>query len=564
MCLRFFLTIFIFQISHGQTIYPQDYFTSPLEIPLILSGSFGELRTNHFHAGLDIKTQGRSGLKVKSSAEGYVSRIKISRFGYGKAIYIQHPNGYTGVYAHLKKFNPVIEEYVKKEQYQKESYEIELFPKPNTLTLNKNELIGFSGNTGGSGGPHLHFEIRDKNQKPINPLLFGFDIPDTKPPRLDAVYAYALNDTSYIGNGEKFSKLRLIPYGKSKNKTPKLEAYGEIGFGIIATDKNDYAPNKNGLYRVSSFLNGVNNFEILFKKFDFNETHLINNYIDYKFFKEDYKRVQKLFIPNENNLSLVKNSENKGIVSIKDKLSTNYKVYIDDFEDNRTELTIPLEGKKDTSFHFLKKLRTNLYEVHKNETKSVELNNTKLTFPKNAFFEDVTLEIHKSGDTLFVHKDIIPLSKNFYVNYDVSMYNQNDQCKLYIASLYGYKKKSNYLTSKLKEGIISAKTKNLGIFCLKSDDTNPIIKSIDLKDKKWMSNYRFLKFKINDKDSGIKNYRATINNQWILMEYDYKTENLIFDFNDFTSYPTKNEFKLIVTDNVGNSTKFESTFYRKK
>ena len=123
---KIFITIFIIQISYGQTIYPQDFYI-PLEIPLILSGSFGELRTNHFHAGLDVKTQGRSGLKVKCAAEGYVSRIKISRYGYGKAIYVQHPNGYTSVYAHLKKFNPTIEEYVKKEQYQKESYEIELF-----------------------------------------------------------------------------------------------------------------------------------------------------------------------------------------------------------------------------------------------------------------------------------------------------------------------------------------------------------------------------------------------------------------------------------------------------
>ena len=151
----------LFLKSFSQEDIPQDYFESPLEIPLILSGTFGELRSNHFHSGMDIKTHQQTGLNVLASASGYVSRIKVSHFGYGKALYVQHPNGYTSVYAHLKEFAPEIEAYIKERQYAKESYEIEVFPEADELPVKQGEVIAYSGNSGGSGGPHLHFEIRD-------------------------------------------------------------------------------------------------------------------------------------------------------------------------------------------------------------------------------------------------------------------------------------------------------------------------------------------------------------------------------------------------------------------
>ena len=146
--------------------YPTNYFRKPLDIPILLSGTFGELRTNHFHAGLDIKTQQVEGLNVYSAAQGYVSRIKISHWGYGKALYITHPNGYTSVYAHLKKFNNRIEAYIKKQQYKKESFEVHVFPTSTELPVSKDEIIAFSGSTGGFVGPHLHFEIRKKGEAP--------------------------------------------------------------------------------------------------------------------------------------------------------------------------------------------------------------------------------------------------------------------------------------------------------------------------------------------------------------------------------------------------------------
>ena len=205
------LLIFISTFGQAQSIYPQDYFRSPLDIELVLSGTFAELRSNHFHSGLDIKTKQREGLNIYATASGYVSRIKVSHYGYGKAIYVTHPNGYVTVHGHLQRFSDKIEAYVKQRQYAEESYEIELFPDLNDLVVTKGDVIAYSGNTGGSGGPHLHFEIRDGNARPLNPMLFGVDIKDSKKPSINSIYAYPIDEGSHINQSGKKVKLRLIP-----------------------------------------------------------------------------------------------------------------------------------------------------------------------------------------------------------------------------------------------------------------------------------------------------------------------------------------------------------------
>src|SRR5690554_2261216 len=180
--------------AFSQKPIPVDYFDLPLQIPIELSGTFGELRNDHFHSGLDIKTLQKEGIAIYAPADGYVHRIKVSHFGYGKALYIQHPNGYSTVYAHLKDYAGAIQEYVKKEQYRQQSYEVEMFPGVDVLKVRKGDLIGYTGNTGSSGGPHLHYEIRDASSRPMNPLLFGMDIPDTRKPLINSVFVYPVGD----------------------------------------------------------------------------------------------------------------------------------------------------------------------------------------------------------------------------------------------------------------------------------------------------------------------------------------------------------------------------------
>lgn len=563
---KYFLTLILLFFSalsiKAQSKYPQDYFSNPLDITLVLSGTFAELRSSHFHAGIDIKTQRKTGLKVYSAAAGYVSRIKVSHYGYGKALYITHPNGYTTVYGHLKKFSPKIEAYVKACQYQKESYEVEMFPSTKELLVAKNEVVAYSGNTGSSGGPHLHFEIRDNAERPINPMLFGIDVKDTRAPHVIAAYAYPKDQNAIINGKNKRTKLRVIPNKNGDYEVEKLTAYGNIGFGVVTYDKQDHAANNNGVSNIQTFFNGNKSLEVDFKRVSFDESKHIKRYIDYGFFKTHKSRIQKLFIEKNNPLSIFKNAEDNGYVKVEDSTASVYRIRIRDFKQNETWVNIPVIGKHQT----LKQPKEDTIPktiIYANKATTLADGNYKVNFYKNTVYDDVVIDYKVSSDTLYLHKDVVPLQKNFYINFDISNYKKPYNNRLYIARLYGYKNTPYYVSTKRKGNALTAKSNQFGTYALALDTMAPTIKSINFKNKKWMSKYRYLKVKIDDEGAGISKYRATINGKWILMEYDYKTKTLTHDFNDNIVTDTKNNLKLIVTDNVGNSSTFEATIYRK-
>jgi hypothetical protein len=561
--MRFILSLFLLLplFAVAQNNYTQDYFSSPLEIPVVLSGTFAELRSNHFHSGLDIKTQGREGLKVKTIADGFVSRIKVSHFGYGKALYITHPNGYTSVYAHLQRFGPEIEAYIKKQQYDKESYEVEMFPTPETLPVFKDSIVGYSGNSGGSGGPHLHFEIRDKQERPLNPMLFGIDVKDTTNPIIKSIYVYPLDENSSINKNNSKQELRLIPLKNCDYAVEGIEAIGKIGFGIETIDRQDLAANSNGVYNIQTFVNGNRNFEIDFKQFSFDETQHINQLIDYEHYSTKRKRIQKLFKKN-NPLSLFKSDINDGFVTVDDSTNTVYKIRVADYKNNESWVTINIKGTKNSISEPIK-TKTTPYFIKADQTTNLNKGDVSVNLYKDTFYEDFYIDFEVNNDTLILHDDIIPVKKSFNINYDVSKYKNEDINKLYIARLVGYKNYPVYTYTKRKENTLTAFSKTLGTYALASDTISPTIKPINFKNGQWLSNYRYLKVEIDDEGSGISNYRATVNGKWILMEYDYKTKTLTYDFNDGITTDTKNNLKVIVTDNVGNNSTFEALFYRK-
>lgn len=552
----------ILLFSSGFAQIPTNYFDSPLGIDLILSGNFGELRSNHFHSGLDIKTQQREGLPIYASADGYISRINIGHFGYGKALYIQHPNGYTTVYAHLQKFAGEIQKHVKTNQYQKESYEIELFPDKNVLPVKKGDVIGYSGNTGSSGGPHLHFEIRDSAQRPMNPMLFGFDIPDQKKPIINGLFLYPIGEDAMVNNSQNRTKIRLIQIEEGVYKTEDFTAFGEIGFGVSTEDQLDGASNKNGIYSIEAKLNTTKKFEVRFDKFSFSETRYLNRYIDYAYFQTDRSRIQKLFRQPNNPLSVIIDEENNGILQIEDGQDYSYTITVKDFKGNTSSIIVPVKGEKKT-IDFPRTFNENHEFVYANHSHSLTKGKFNIYFPANTLYEDTYLDISASGDTLKLHKNEVPLHKNVSITADISDFPPADYDKLFIGKL-NYRRAPGYVKTTRKGDKLTASTRDLGEFGIVYDTIPPVIQPLNFSDGKWISSQNVLKIKISDALSGISSYRATINGKFILMEYEYKTNTLTYDFEDNINDSTENNLKLIVIDNVGNSATFEAKFFRKQ
>ncbi len=563
LCFLFlYLVLFRFGVSQTNEQLPQDYFINPLDFELILSGTFGELRSNHFHSGLDLKTNQRTGAKVYAAASGYVSRIKIEHYGYGKALYITHPNGYTTVYAHLEKFSPRIEEYVRSKQYANESYEIQLYPDDLALRVDQGEVVAYSGNSGGSGGPHLHFEIRDSGSRPMNPLLLGIKIPDNRAPLVKQIKAYPLNENATINGKYEAQLLRLIPLKDNKFKTAPFSAYGDIGIGVNTNDRLDRANNQNGIYKASTTWNGRSHFEITFNKFSFDETHYINQLIDFEHFKRYKSRISKLFIPQGSALSLYNNSIGNGKLQLYDPGSTHIvTATLEDFEGNTSTIFIDITNEEKPSLE-TPPPADELTRVAANQSYTTTMGGFTVTIPKNALYEDAFLAISQSSDTVKLHEDLIPLQKNMVINYDMSSKQGDDLSKYYIARVTPWGA-SYHVSSRLKANTLTAFTKTLGTYAISKDVTPPQITPVNFKDGQWISNNKTLKVKIQDNDTGISAYRATVNGKFILMEYDYKTDLLVHYFDDGVVTDTDNDLMIIVTDEVGNSTKFEANFKRK-
>ena len=558
--------LFLFGIAanvmFAQNKFPQDAFIKPLKIPTVFAGTFGELRSNHFHSGLDIKSQHRTGLEVVASASGYVSRIKVSHYGYGKALYITHPNGYTTVYGHLSKYGPAIEAYVKQKQYEAENYEVELFPNPDELVVTQGDLVAYSGNTGGSGGPHLHFEIRDKNERPMNAQLFGIQAPDHKDPILKDLVVYILSDSSHVNQSQKRQELRFTKQPDGTFLAEKIRAYGQIGFALGTIDQQDGANNSNGIYSIETSFNGEKYLEVKMDQFSFAETRYLNRMIDYELYEGDRKRVQKLFIERNNPLSIFTYEKNKGVIDLtQNGNSSVYTIKVKDFQGNTSTLVVPITIAKE-SILTPKEIKTTPYFVEAETYKNFEVGDWEVFIPEGAFYDDYYLDITANTDALHLDEDLIPVHKYLRLAYDVSAFAVQDREKLYIGRV-NYRGLLRYEGARLEDDHLTASINALGDFKVGIDTKPPKIQSLDFSDGKWISNLNEINFKITDEDTGIKSYRATINGKFALMEYEYKKNQLTYSFGDGISVSGANELKLIVTDNVGNSTTLEATFYRK-
>ena len=557
----FFLLLSMSAIS--QVEYPKDYFRSPLDIPMQLSGNFGELRPNHFHAGFDLKTQQKEGLKVYAVADGYISRIKISTFGNGKAIYINHPNGYTSVYGHLKAANGDIEKYIKSTHYKEKNFEIEMFFKPDEMLVKKGQIIGFSGNTGSSEGPHLHFEFRDsKTEFVINPMLFGYDkfSKDTKKPTVSGVYVYPLNANTTVNRAKRPVLLNLSLQKDGSYVADKVVANGLVGFGISTYDTDDVSFNNNGVYKVQSFYNGKPNFGYEFNTYSFDEMRYINALIDYGRYKKMQQRVQKLFMTNPYNLSIIKTDEATGLLQVSPNLASIYRIEVSDFFGNKRTVSIPVQYDKLPTV-ISKELVQSNYFIKANKDSNFALGNMSVFFPAGTFYDDFEFNLAVKNETLVLHDDTVPAHSNFTITMEDSKSTEAQKEKMFIGRIDG--KKINYNSTYRKGNVFTTKVKILGNYALVTDTVAPKISIASPIEGKWLSSQKTIQVSINDELSGIKSYNGYLNGNWILMEYDNKTRKLTHFFEDGIVAEGANELKVVVIDNVGNSTTFETRFFRK-
>lgn len=546
-----------------------DYFRSPLDIPLFLSGNFGELRSNHFHAGLDIKTQGIEGQNVFAIADGYVSRIKVSPYGYGNAIYITHPNGFTSVYGHLQKYNEAITKVVKTYQYKKEKFAVELFPTPFSMPVKKGELIAYSGNSGGSGGPHLHFEIRNTaNEHPMNPLLFGFNIKDNVKPDIYAVTVYPLNDTSYV-NGRNRAQ-RYIARGSngiySLPLKSQIKVQGEIGFGIETVDRMSGTSNKYGLHNIQLKHNEKIIFEQQIDEFAFHEGRYINSHIDFKTYRKTRRRIQKSFVEEGNKLRIYK--KKSGQISCSDGKNHVLTYTASDLNDNSSSVSFTLQ-----SVDF--KVQANLSSKEEKDITFMAYNqrntflrpNILLNIPKGILYEDIYFEYMEDegtsrtvGPIYWLHNHFTPMHKKMTLAIKNKNLTPYQKSKALIVSTID--KKAWYAEGGTWNGDnISVRTRSFGGYAIALDTVSPRITPINIFENVNMSKKWSISVKITDNLSGIGSFRGTIDGNWVLMAYDAKNKKLSYYFDEKVG-KGDHTFKIVVKDEVGNKSVYEADFVR--
>ena len=545
------------------SIFSQTNYHSPLNFELLLSGTFGELRGSHFHTGIDIKTEGVEGQKVFSIADGYVSRIKVSTWGYGKAIYITHPDGNTSVYAHLKEFNKEIEKYVNEQQYKKENFEIQLFPSKEKFPIKRGEVIALSGNSGGSNGAHLHFEIRNtKSEHPINPLQFNFDVTDNIQPTIVGIKIYPHKNSS-VNNKNKSLKYSLKKKGNnySVNSKQIIKVNGDISFSISTYDKLNGAYNKNGVYSIKLFIDNNLIHHFLADELSFSEKRFLNAHIDYSEYTESKTKYNRCFNLPYNKLSNYKTNVNDGIFNFIDSLTHKIRFEVEDFEGNKSEVNFEVQSQstspefetEDSGDGFL----YNQANVYKNLKFEAHLE-------KYSLYEDCNVHYSvgiKTDNTLSeIHNFMsssIPIHKNYVLSIKEKIA-KNITDKVYIAKVND-NGTFTYKGNSWRGSFLSAKVREFGNFTIISDTVNPIILGVNVKDGKNISSQTTIKCTIEDKESGISFYRGEINGKWILMEYDYKKNLLTYKIpSDFEK--GKHTLTVVVKDRMGNKTEYTDNF----
>ncbi len=533
-----------------------QYYQPPVDIPIQLSGTFAELRGTHFHAGIDIRTQSKEGLPLRAVAEGYVSRIKIQQGGYGKALYINHPNGTTSLYAHLQRYSDKIVPHVRKKQYDKKSYTINFYTEPDDIKVKKGEIIGYSGNTGSSLGPHLHFELRSTaNQIPFNPILEGIYVPDSIRPVIKQVFAYPIDGV--VNQSEEKIQLNFTQKNDSLYIADKVVALGKIGFGLVHFDRQDNSYNKNGTFEILATINGNQRFSARFDTLSFDDTAHMHKLLDYRHYVETEKKVMRLFNPFLEAVPFVDFSEN-GWIHVEEAESYTYNVTLRDIAGNSTSLIIPIIGKKEEVW-VQKKPPQKGKTIHPNRDYLFEFDSAKLYLDAKTFSEPTPLNVFMDKDTLNIENPYAYFNKAYKLTFEKKYTLRGEYLAL------KRKNQWRFIAKRNPKGKFTTKLRSTGAIAVLQDTIPPTVTDQKNISNRWISLEKDIRFTIKDKGSGIDRFEGYLNGKWILFEYEQKKNELTFRFKDpIKLSQVKHKLKLIVWDKAGNNTTFDTTFYRKE
>jgi hypothetical protein len=619
----FYILHFTFYILHS--VSAQQYYQYPIKPGQkgSLAGVLGDLRTNHFHAGIDIRTEQREGLEVLAAADGYVSKIKVQTNGYGNVLFVKHPNGHTTVYAHLKKFSDQIAQYVRAKQYEWKTFEVEIKPEESQFRVQKGEMIALSGNTGGSAGPHLHFEIRDQNDNHLNPLEYGFEeIEDTTPPFFQSL---ALRPTTLNSRvNSEFERISTRPIRQADGTyllSQAITGYGQIGIELVAFDFMDGVQFRNGVNCVEIKMDGREVFNYTMSAFPSTSTRDYNNLIDYATEQKLGVRFLKCYNPDGNEFDLFKTNSHKGKLNIADTLEHEVQVTLFDSYENASVLYFIIKGqmptfdfntttealsnptylKADATENVLKisafgvnglpieaqmftkkgiaqvkpayrigyevvylcDLRNQLPDSVQIGNKTLNLNyqarivpqrlntykgtNYSINFGRQSLFDTLYLTSKRTPTGLTINDYTVPIKDEINVSFVPETTIENPQ------RTHAYRQDGGRLRfqgGKWRGQTLDFSTRELGAFVLATDTISPRIKINQANKNNIVAH-------ISDGMSGIDKFNVYVNDQWVLMNYDYKRA-LIWSEKAIDSLNFEGNVRFEITDRAGNITTTET------
>jgi murein DD-endopeptidase MepM/ murein hydrolase activator NlpD len=537
--------------------YPKGYFRNPLNIPISLSGNFGELRPNHYHMGLDLRTNKVENLPVFAAADGYIARIKIEPGGFGRAIYINHPNGYTTLYAHLNNFLPAIDQYLKQRQYALESWSVQLDLGPEVFPVKKGDLIAYSGNTGGSQAPHLHFEIRrtagDVN---LNPMLFGLPLPDNTTPNIFRLAIYDRNAGTY----ERSPKIYAVK--KSGNNfitTPSLlrVSTSRISFAISASDTHSGSTNPNGIFETILYDQDEPIAGFRMDNISYNDTRYLNAHIDYR-----TRALGGPYLQHVSELpgyisSIYKHVKSDGVLDISDSEVHRVKILVKDAYGNTSTLVTNVQYDGSAAAPSNQTGEGKLF--YPLMLDGYEADNAEFFLGETSLYDSVFIRYSTAASAApaavsnmhNIGSPYIPLHTGLLVRIKPTRtLTAEEKDRVVMLRVTGPRKE--VMKVEWNNDWAAARFREFGSYQLLLDQEPPAIVPVGFADGANLSKASRIIFTIKDNNSSFRNFRAELDGKWLRFTND-KGRSFIYTF-DEKCPAGAHELTVSVQDEAGNKT----------